>query len=113
MIKALENFGLSKFDAKVYILLAKGGPQNEVDITKALKINKNRLKSSVKNLRNKGIIVATADDPVILCAFPFEKVLERLIRTEIENAKEIRKSREELFSHWSSIDLKDRKVKKP
>ena len=112
MIKTLENFSLSKFDAKVYILLAKGGPQNEVDIAKALKINKNRLRSSIKNLCDKGIIAASTGNPVIICALPFEKVLEILIRTEIEHIKEIRKSRDELFSHWSSTGLKDRTLKR-
>lgn len=113
VIKTLNQFGLSKMDAEIYILLAKSGPQNEWDIVKTLKITKKSLISSVKNLCNKGIVVTSTHNPMILCAFPFEKALERLIKIEIENAKEIRKIRDESFSYCFSIDLKNRKEKKP
>jgi len=106
----LERFGLSKLDVNVYIHLAKLGPKNEAELTKELSITRKHLHSCVNNLYNKGIIGASRVDPIIFCAFPFEKVLEVLIKSEIEQAKAIRKSRKELFSNWCSNDGKDKKI---
>lgn len=108
VIKVLEGFGLSRLDAKVYVYLAKTGPQNALDLAKALKITKEQLNSCVKDLRDKGVIASSIGYPVLYCAFPFEKVLEILIKTEIDQAKTIRKSKEELLSNWCSKDWKDK-----
>jgi sugar-specific transcriptional regulator TrmB len=111
IIKTLEAFGLSRVDAKVYIYLSKTGPQNVEELIEALKMTKQQVLSSIKNLRDKGIVASSVGHPILFCAFSFEKVLEILINTEIEHAKTIRETKKELLSNWSHKDWKDKTLK--
>lgn len=88
------------------------GPQSKTEIAKALKIKHRDLNSCVKNLWTKGIVAVSIGDPIILCAFPFEKVLEILIIKEIEETKEIQEKRNELVSSWSLKNCKEKNHKK-
>lgn len=112
VIKTLECFGLSRLDAKVYIYLAKTGPQNTMDLAKGLKITEEQTNSSFNTLRDKGIIASNIRHPILFCAFPFEKVLEILITTELEQAKIIKETKKELLSNWYSKDWKEKILEK-
>jgi len=112
VVKTLEGFGLSQEDAKVYVYLAKTGPQNAEELYEALKMTKQQIYSSIKSLRDKGIVASSTGYPILFCALPFEKVLEILIKTQIEQAKAIRETKKELLSNWRSKDWKDKTLKK-
>ena len=106
--KTLQDFGLSPLDAKVYVYLATTGPQNSEDLVVALKITKKQLFCSIESLNAKGILASSSGNPILFCALPFEKVLEILIKNEIEQAKAIRKSKKELLSNWCSKEWKEK-----
>ena len=101
MLCALEGwFGLDRGAAEVYVHLAKKGPQKVSDIADALKIRKNNLYFILKRLREKGVVTASHAYPVIFSAVAFEKTLDLLVRTNMEQAKAIQENREELLSEW-------------
>lgn len=104
VIKTLQGFGFSRVDAEVYVYLAKTGPQEASELIEALKMTKQQLYSSIKSLRDKGIVASSTGHPILFCALPFEKVLEILIKTQIEQAKAIRETKKELLSNWRSKD---------
>lgn len=106
VIKTLEGFGLSRVDAKMYVYLAKMGPQNAGELAEALKITNQQLYTSIKNLRDKGIVAASSEQPPLLCAVAFEEALEILIKTKVEQAKAIRKTKKGLLSSWRAINWK-------
>jgi sugar-specific transcriptional regulator TrmB len=106
VMKTLEGFGLSRVDAKMYIYLAKMGPQNASEIAEALKITKQQMYPSIKNLRDKGIVAASSGQPSLLCAVAFEKALEILFKAKEEQAKAVKETKEELLSRWRSINWK-------
>lgn len=110
--KALKRFGLSSLDVKVYIYLSKTGPQSKEEISKALKIKRCDVDTCVKHLWIKKIIAVSMGDPIILCAFPFETVLEILIKNEMMVAKEIKERNKELFSMSKIKDCEERKAEK-
>ena len=107
VLKTLEGFGLSRVDAKMYVYLAKMGPQNASELAEALKITKQQLHPSIKNLRDKGIVAASSGQPPLLCAVAFEKALEILIKVKVEQAKAIKETKKELLSSWRSLNWKD------
>jgi sugar-specific transcriptional regulator TrmB len=107
VLKTLEGLGLSRVDAKMYVYLAKMGPQNASELAEALKITKQQLHPSIKNLRYKGIVAASSGQPPLFCAVAFEKALEILIKAKVEQAKAIKETKKELLSSWRSLNWKD------
>jgi sugar-specific transcriptional regulator TrmB len=104
VLKTLEGFGLSRVDAEVYVFLAKKGPQRGRELADGLQITKQQLYPSLKNLKNKGIVTASLERPVLFSAVAFEKVLELLIKIKVEQAKAIKETEKELVDSWRSIN---------
>jgi sugar-specific transcriptional regulator TrmB len=103
IITTLEEFGLKRVDAEVYIYLAKKGPLRAGDLASDLKLSKQKLYHSLRNLRNKGVITADAEQPTSFSAITFENALDVLVRANIEQAKAIKETKEELLSSWRSM----------
>jgi sugar-specific transcriptional regulator TrmB len=107
LIRALVGLGLKRTDAKVYLFLAKTGPQKARDITTALKIHKQQLYPSLKNLQEKGFVYATLEHTALFSAIPLEKVLDALIKSKMEEAQNIEQNKDEILSIWQSITIDD------
>ena len=107
VLRALEGLGLERVDAEVYVYLAKQGPQKGLDVAGALKIRKQQLYSILKNLHTKGVVTTSSECPGLFSAVLFEKALEVLVEANIEQAKVIKESKEELFSSWRIIAEED------
>jgi sugar-specific transcriptional regulator TrmB len=105
VLKTLVSLGLTQWDAKVYILLAKRGPIKASDAAKALKISKQRLYPIIKNLQSKGIVNATLERPARFSAVPFEKVLDLFVKAKMEQARRIQRNKDEILSDWQSIAI--------
>ena len=103
IIKTLEEFGLKRLDAEVYIYLAKKGPLRAEEVAATLKLSKQKLYHSLKNLQRKGVITAGSEQPAFFSALVFENVLDLLVRVNFEQAKAIKETKEELLSSWRSM----------
>lgn len=103
IIKTLEGFGFNRMDAEVYVFLSKKGPQKEKDITEALKISNKHLYSVLKKLQYKGVITRNSKNATLFSAIAIEKVIDIYIKTNIEQAQEIKKNKEELLANWHSV----------
>ena len=107
IIKTLEEFGLKRMDAEVYIYIAKKGPQKGIDIAGALKIRNRQLYSILKALQNKGVVTASPEHPELFSAVAFEKALDLLVEANVEKAKAIEAAKEELLSSWRDMNKRD------
>ena len=107
VIKILEGFGFSKTDAEVYIFLAKRGPRNEIDLSRELKLTDKKLYFILKNLQSKGLVTATLEQSELFSAMPFEIVLDRLVKSRIQQASAIAENREEFLARWRSSVQKE------
>jgi sugar-specific transcriptional regulator TrmB len=103
LIEALVGFGFEPTDAQVYIFLAKKGPQRGKDLVNSLKITKQQLYPSLKNLQERGIVDSTHERPAIFSAVSIEKVLDALIKTRIHETERLIQNKEELISSWRSM----------
>jgi sugar-specific transcriptional regulator TrmB len=106
MLKTLVKLGFTETDVKVYVYLATEGPRKASDITEALRIYKQQLYRSLKNLQSKGIINASPEYPARYSAVLFEKILDLLIEAKTEQQQALQKSKKELLSTWQSITKK-------
>ena len=105
VLKTLVSYGLKQMDAKIYVFLAKRGAQKGIDIRKALKITKQQLYPSLKNLQERGIVSTTFEHPARFTATPFEKVLDLFIKAKIEETQRLQKSKAEILSKWKTINI--------
>ena len=107
LIKALVDLGLKKLDAKVYVMLSKMGPQRAKEITRLLRVSKQQLYPSLKNLRSMSLVNATLERPARFSAVKFDKALDLLAKAKMEEAKSIRQKRGSLLSDWQSIVIRE------
>jgi sugar-specific transcriptional regulator TrmB len=105
VLKTLMGFGLTQIDAEVYVFLAKKGAQKGLDIRNALKLTKEQLYSSLRNMKSKGIVSSTIEHPARFSALPFEKVLDLFIKTKMEETQRLQQSKEAILSNWQKLDL--------
>ena len=105
ILKTLVSLGLTQWDAKVYILLAKRGPIKARDAAKALKISKQRLYPIIKSLQSKGIVNSTLERPARFSAVPFEKVLDLFVKAKMAEAQRVQQNKDDILSDWQSIAI--------
>ena len=106
-LKTLESLGFTQLDAKVYVFLAKKGPQKAGDVAKCLKIPKQSIYFIIKHLQSDGIVTSTVERPAKFSAVPFERVLDLFVNAKMEEAKQIQRNREVILSDWQSIALSE------
>jgi sugar-specific transcriptional regulator TrmB len=103
VLKILENFGLAREDAEVYIYLAKKGPKRVIDLSSSLKMTDQQLFLSLKNLQSKGIITVNIKKTALFSAVTFERVLDLFVESFVEQACVLTETREELLANWRSM----------
>ena len=107
MLKILMDLGFTETEAQVYLYLMKEGPQKAENVAEALNLSKQRLHHSFEKMQYEGIIQITSDDPALFSVVPFEKVLDLLIRANVEEAKRMMQNKKDLLSSWRSLTEKD------
>ena len=98
VLKKLRDLGLTRIDSKIYIYLAKNGPQKGKDLSKALKVQKQQVYSSLKKLQSKAVVSATLEHPARFSAVPFENVLDLFIKAKLQEAQTIQHEKSKLLS---------------
>ena len=99
------DFGLTQIDADIYIFLAKKGTQKGLEIRNALKLSKEQIYSSLRNMKSKGIISSTIEHPARFSALPFEKVLDLFIKAKIEETQHLQQTKDEILSNWENLKI--------
>jgi sugar-specific transcriptional regulator TrmB len=107
VLKALEELGLARLDARIYVFLAKKGPKKAQDVAGFLRISKQQLYPSLRSLQSKGLVNATLEHPARFSAVPFEKALDLFAKAKMEEAKSIQQSKDNLLSDWQSILIEE------
>jgi len=109
VIDTLMSFGLTRMDARVYILIAKKGPQKAIEVGKILKTSKPQLYRSLKILESKGLLSATLEHPAKFSALPFEKALDLLAKAKmkkaLEEAQHIQETKQDILDNWQRISM--------
>lgn len=103
ILKTLVSIGLTQWDAKVYVLLAKRGPIKARDAAEALTISKQRLYPIIRSLQRKGIVNSTLERPARFSAEPFEKVLDLFVKAKMAEAHHVQQNKDAILSDWQSI----------
>ncbi len=101
--KILNQLGVSHREVKLYLYLAKSGPQKAIEISKNLKIHKVEVYRFLRNLENKGLIESTLERPMRLTAIPFEQVIDSLITERKKTTASLEEKKNEILTKWNLI----------
>ena len=80
LIETLVDLGLKRLDSKVYIMLSKKGPLRANELARLLKIRKQQLYPSLKNLQSKSLATSTLEHPARFATVKFDKALDLLAK---------------------------------
>jgi sugar-specific transcriptional regulator TrmB len=101
--KSLRNFGLTEKETRIYIFLAKHGPQGAGEIASGTKTATAVIYRTLKALQRKGFAELTLESPVRYTAVPFENVLDLKIRGKQDEVRQMENSKSELLTDWRKI----------
>ena len=100
-IKAeMFGMGLSSNEGRIYLHLAKTGPQRAREVSECLSIHRTETYHLLSSLLNKGLLTATFQHPVQFEAVSFEKALNILTDIERDKVKSIERKRPHLLNLW-------------
>ncbi len=103
VLRALEGFGLSRVESEVYVYLAKSGPSKTEELCECLRIPKQQLYRALKGLEKKGIVTSKAEPVALFSALAFEELVNRYVRLNVEQAKIIKETKQQLLDSWRSM----------
>ena len=98
MLRILEGFGVSKADAEVYVYLAKRGPTRSVDLAVDFGRTQPQIYPILRRLNEKGVVSHSKSRQVLFSALAFEELLERYVKLNMEQAKIIDETKEQLLA---------------
>ncbi|MFP3951690.1 MAG: TrmB family transcriptional regulator [Candidatus Bathyarchaeia archaeon] len=108
VITTLTRFDLSDREVKVYLFLARFGPQKALTITKSLDIHRTEVYKILDNLESQGLISRILERPLRFMALPLRKVLNNFIEDRRRLVKELETNRDELLEIWSNLPHRGR-----
>ena len=79
IVAELQEYGLTRNEARVLVFLAKTGPSKASEAARAVMINRTETYRTIRNLQRRGLVEATLERPVRFQSVPFEKCLTTLI----------------------------------
>jgi sugar-specific transcriptional regulator TrmB len=97
-LKALKSLGLTDMDARVYVCLAKRGPQEEKNLVYALNADELQLCCSLKNLIEKGFVTVTTENQTLFIAIPLEEVIDNLVKAKTKETQHLKQDKENFLS---------------
>jgi sugar-specific transcriptional regulator TrmB len=111
LLRVLVSLGIRRLDAEVYLHLATWGPKKGRTISNELKINRQQLYRSLKNLKTKGLVKASLEHPAIFTAITIEDAFDSIRETKLEEAQSIIEKKDELLSRWEAVIKKENSEK--
>ncbi|HXZ89618.1 MAG TPA: helix-turn-helix domain-containing protein [Candidatus Dormibacteraeota bacterium] len=79
IVAELQEYGLTRNEARVLLFLAKTGPAKASEAARAVQINRTETYRTIRNLQRRGLVEATLERPVRLQSVPFDRCLNILI----------------------------------
>ncbi len=95
-LKKLEDFGLTEYQARVYLALLEFDVASASQIPSVSRVPRTKIYGIMRQLHDKGLVQIIPETPLKYKAVPFEQFLEKKIKDMRENADELEASVETL-----------------
>jgi sugar-specific transcriptional regulator TrmB len=107
VLKILESSGFAATEAKVYVYLAKRGPQTATEITRGLGMSKQRLSPILSSLQEKGAVIINSKPMTQFSALSIEKVIDIQVKKTVNQAESVKKAKQELLASWRNMETQN------
>jgi sugar-specific transcriptional regulator TrmB len=95
--------GFSALAVRVYVYIAKLGPLSNEEIACRLGITFEQLNPILQELTKKGVITSILKKQIVYKALQFEDLLDEFIKSEMNQAEEIRMNYQQLILTWKKL----------
>ncbi|MBT0159454.1 hypothetical protein G4O51_05670 [Candidatus Bathyarchaeota archaeon A05DMB-2] len=99
----LQEYGLSKNEAKVYLYLALSKERKAGEISEALKLHRTDTYRTLQDLEKKGIVSSVFEKPLKFIATPFDRAVDALIEAKKLRIQRLERKRQSLMELWRSL----------
>ena len=96
IVAELQEYGLTRNEARVLVFLAKTGPSKASEVARAVQINRTETYRTIRNLQRRSLVEATFERPVRFQSVPFDRCL-RILIDERKAKFELIKNGDEIF----------------
>ena len=79
IVAELQEYGLTRNEARVLVFLAKTGPSKASEVARAVQINRTETYRTIRNLQRRGLVEATLERPVRFQSVAFDRCLQILV----------------------------------
>ena len=107
ILQLLKSLGFSRVEAEVYVYLAKTGPTKAKDLKIGLRMTKQQLYPALLGLKKKRIVTSRPERTALFSALTFEELLNRYVKTNLDQAEIIKETKEELLANWKNMDIQN------
>lgn len=103
IVAELQEYGLTRNEARVLVFLAKTGPSKASEVARAVQINRTETYRTIRNLQRRGLVEATLERPVRFQSVPFDKCLQVLIDERKARLRILEKRGENLRRQFEGV----------
>ncbi len=103
IVAELQDYGLTRNEARVLVFLAKTGPSKASDVARAVQINRTETYRTIRNLQRGGLVEATLERPVRFQSMPFDRCLRILIDERKAKLRILEQRGEELRRQFEDV----------
>ncbi len=103
IVAELQEYGLTRNEARVLVFLAKAGPSKASEVARATQINRTETYRTIRNLQRRGLVEATLERPVRFQSVPFDKCLKALIDERKAKVRILEQRGEDLCHQFEDI----------
>jgi sugar-specific transcriptional regulator TrmB/predicted transcriptional regulator len=111
--KVLNELGLSRREAEIYVFLTKKGVRNAHSVSTSLKIDRVQIYRALKSLQDKGIVEATLETPTRFSAVSFDTLVTSHIMKKKGELAELEAKKEGLVADWRSLGVREEEYPLP
>jgi sugar-specific transcriptional regulator TrmB len=112
ILKSLQDLGLTRDEAEVYVYLAKKGPQTKKTLIETLKKDSGEITIALKGLEEKQITTRKSKQSTLFSAIPFEKLLTNYAKIKVSQIKKIEQKRLTMITDWSETIKENESIEK-
>jgi sugar-specific transcriptional regulator TrmB/CBS domain-containing protein len=107
IVRVLQEQGLTRREAEIYLFLSKKGTQNVRFLSANLKIERVQAYRALKSLQEKGIVEATLEAPTRFTAAPFEILIDSYIKGRKAEVDKLQAQKDNLVAYWKSLSVRE------
>ena len=104
LVSNLQDFGLSKDEAEIYVGLLRAGPSRVSQISNFIQINRVKGYRMLENLKKQGLVSSTFSNPTVYSANDLEESLDSLVNSKKFEVDRLEKTKKFITNNYHALN---------